>query len=91
MNARKIKRIIISQPQPNSDKSPYFDIAEKYKLTNREVDMLRYLGRGAGNDTIASELYLSDATVRRHIRNLLDKLSVAERQDVTEWLNNYKV
>ena len=32
MNARKIKRIIISQPQPNSDKSPYFDIAEKYNI-----------------------------------------------------------
>lgn len=31
--ALKVKRILISQPKPSSDKSPYFDIAEKYNLT----------------------------------------------------------
>jgi len=30
--ALKVKKILISQPQPSSDKSPYFDIAEKYNL-----------------------------------------------------------
>lgn len=30
--ALKIKRILISQPRPTSDKSPYFDLAEKYNL-----------------------------------------------------------
>ena len=64
-------------------------VAEKYKLTGRETDMLRYLGRAAGNDVIAEELHLSDATVRRHIRNLLDKLSIAERQDVAGWLAGF--
>lgn len=28
----KVKTILISQPKPESDKSPYFDLAEKYKL-----------------------------------------------------------
>lgn len=31
--ALKVKKILISQPQPSSEKSPYFDIAEKYNLT----------------------------------------------------------
>ena len=26
----KIKKVLVSQPKPTSDKSPYFDIAEKY-------------------------------------------------------------
>lgn len=30
--ADKVKSILISQPKPASDKSPYFDLAEKYKL-----------------------------------------------------------
>jgi len=64
--------------------------AVKYKLTGRETDMLRYLSRNAGNDVIAAELHLSDATVRRHVRNLLDKLSIGERQDVSGWLNSFK-
>jgi uroporphyrinogen-III synthase len=32
MNARKVKKILVSQPKPNSEKSPYFDIAEKYDV-----------------------------------------------------------
>ena len=27
-----IKKILISQPKPTSEKSPYFDIAEKYNV-----------------------------------------------------------
>lgn len=30
--ALKVKRILISQPKPGSEKSPYFDLAEKYNL-----------------------------------------------------------
>ena len=32
MSARKVKNILISQPKPSSEKSPYYDIAEKYNL-----------------------------------------------------------
>lgn len=32
MNARKVKKILISQPKPKSEKSPYYDIAEKYNV-----------------------------------------------------------
>jgi len=30
--ALKVKRILISQPKPSSEKSPYFDLAQKYNL-----------------------------------------------------------
>lgn len=32
MNTRKVKKILVSQPKPKSDKSPYYDIAEKYHV-----------------------------------------------------------
>lgn len=32
MNARKVKKILISQPKPSSEKSPYYEIAEKFHL-----------------------------------------------------------
>lgn len=35
MSVRKVKRILVSQPKPHSEKSPYYDIAEKY-----HVDMI---------------------------------------------------
>ena len=31
--AKKIKTILISQPKPATEKSPYFDLADKLKLT----------------------------------------------------------
>ncbi|MEM9052441.1 MAG: uroporphyrinogen-III synthase, partial [Bacteroidota bacterium] len=30
--ADKVKSILISQPKPASDKSPYFELADKYKI-----------------------------------------------------------
>ena len=29
----KVKTILITQPKPEGDKSPYFDLAKKYKVT----------------------------------------------------------
>ena len=36
----KIKRILVSQPKPSSEKSPYFDLAEKHKL---EIDFRPFI------------------------------------------------
>jgi uroporphyrinogen-III synthase len=33
MNVRKVKKILISQPKPSSEKSPYYDIAEKHHVS----------------------------------------------------------
>ncbi|MFT5581991.1 MAG: uroporphyrinogen-III synthase [Lentimonas sp.] len=35
-----IKTILVSQPKPEGDKSPYFDLAEKYKL---EIDFIPFI------------------------------------------------
>jgi len=32
MNVRKVKKILISQPKPTTDKSPYYEIAEKFHV-----------------------------------------------------------
>lgn len=40
MNARKVKKILVSQPQPKSDRSPYWDIAEKFQV---EIDFYPFI------------------------------------------------
>ncbi len=40
----KIKRILISQPQPATEKSPYFDVAEKYKVSLEFYQFIRVEG-----------------------------------------------
>ena len=45
-------------------------------LTTREREVLQMLARGLSNGAIATKLYLSQETVRTHIRNILSKLGV---------------
>lgn len=49
------------------------------KLTEREVDVLRILGRGLNNAAIAEQLNLSEGTVRNHVSSILAKLDLPDR------------
>jgi NarL family two-component system response regulator LiaR len=48
-------------------------------LTERELDVLRCIGRGISNKQIATELSVSTTTVRTHVSNLLRKLGFENR------------
>ncbi|MFJ7071708.1 response regulator [Streptomyces sp. NPDC098781] len=48
-------------------------------LTDRERDILTQLARGIGNRDIARALYISEATVKTHLRRIYDKLGVDTR------------
>jgi two-component system NarL family response regulator len=49
------------------------------RLTGREVEVLRLLARGLENHENAEQLFLSDATVKRHVSVILDKLELQNR------------
>ena len=48
-------------------------------LSERELDVLRLIGRGLSNAEIAQRLYLSEGTVRNYVSAILTKLEVADR------------
>jgi DNA-binding NarL/FixJ family response regulator len=48
-------------------------------LTEREVDVLREVGRGAANAEIARSLHLSEATVKTYVGRILGKLQLRDR------------
>lgn len=48
-------------------------------LTDREIEVLRLIAHGASNHEIGVDLGISEATVRKHVSNILGKLHLASR------------
>lgn len=51
------------------------------QLTQRELQVLRLVAKGLSNREIAEELYISENTVKNHIRNMLEKLQMKSRME----------
>jgi two-component system NarL family response regulator len=51
------------------------------RLTDRELEVLRLVAKGLGNRDIAKDLYISENTVKNHIRNILEKLQLHSRME----------
>ena len=51
------------------------------KLTERELQILRLVAKGLGNREIAQQLFISENTVKNHIRNILEKLQLHSRME----------
>ncbi|MCP3976957.1 MAG: response regulator transcription factor [bacterium] len=55
--------------------------ARKPTLTGRELEVLQLVARGMTSKSIGGELFISENTVKNHIRNILDKLGLHSRNE----------
>ncbi len=51
------------------------------RLTEREMEVLRLVAQGLNNRDIAKQLFISENTVKNHIRNILEKLHLHSRME----------
>lgn len=56
-----------------------------YQLTLRESEIITHLCRGASNKEIGDQLYIEEATVKTHLRNIYRKLNVKNRVEVVSF------
>jgi DNA-binding NarL/FixJ family response regulator len=59
----------------SSDDSGYMST----RLTERELDVLQLIVQGCSNEQIGTKLFITVGTVKTHVRNILNKLSVDDR------------
>ncbi|MDQ4096118.1 MAG: response regulator transcription factor, partial [Actinomycetota bacterium] len=51
------------------------------RLTDRELQVLRLVAKGMNNKDIGDELFISENTVKNHVRNILEKLHLHSRME----------
>jgi DNA-binding NarL/FixJ family response regulator len=61
------------------------------QLTNREREVMRLLARGYAYKEIAKELYISIKTVETHVSNVLRKLQVSNRYELSRWAADRRI
>jgi DNA-binding NarL/FixJ family response regulator len=55
------------------------------ELTSRELEVLRLLGEGEANKSIATALGITERTARTHVSNILAKLGLSSRTQAALW------
>ncbi|MGT2741812.1 response regulator transcription factor [Streptococcus plurextorum] len=60
---------------------------ETHPLSQREREVLELIAKGLSNKDIASQLYLSDGTVRNYVTSLMTKLGVTNRTEAVHVAN----
>lgn len=62
--------------------------ASRYRLTKRQVEVLELVAEGHTNAVIGTRLYITQDTVKSHVKMLLRKFGAANRAElVSRWLN----
>ena len=61
------------------------------RLTERELEVLRLVAKGMNNREIARQLYISENTVKNHVRNILEKLQLHSRMEAVMYAVREKI
>jgi DNA-binding NarL/FixJ family response regulator len=64
---------------------------EKYKLTHREIQVLKYIYEGLTSQQIAEKLYISKRTVESHRANILHKTNSKNTADLIRFAVHHKL
>jgi DNA-binding NarL/FixJ family response regulator len=71
------RRLVERYARPHASDAPA--TGKLAELTPRELEVLTQVARGRSNAEIASEMYLSEATVKTHVSRILAKLDLRDR------------
>lgn len=76
------KRLRLARGNKNSGHAPQSEDDRLASLTERELEVLRYVARGLRKKEIAGTMHLSVKTVDNHTTRLMSKLGVHDRVDL---------
>jgi LuxR family maltose regulon positive regulatory protein len=81
---RAFAQRLLSEIEGGGMPEPTNNIDQTFDLSEREVEVLRLAATGMPNREIGVRLFISEATVKRHMNHLLRKLGAANRIQATQ-------
>ena len=75
----------------NTTTAPDYEQIKKLGLTQREHDVLVKMAEGCSNQEIATQLFLSESTIKTHVSNILFKLDVKRRTQAIQAARQLKI
>ncbi|MFV0677988.1 LuxR C-terminal-related transcriptional regulator [Variovorax sp. tm] len=76
---QRLLQAVGPMPAPAESEAPSGGEAMKEPLTRKEIRVLQLLAEGYSNSAMAEKLFVSDSTVRTHLRNINMKLDAKSR------------
>lgn len=74
---------VVASHEPNFAK-----VQQDFNLSRRELEVLRKICAGLSNGAIADQLFISEHTVKDHIKNIMRKMKVSSRNGIIAALPN---
>lgn len=63
-------------------------IFQEFKLSEREIEIIEFIGEGFTSKEIAKRLFISEHTVKTHRKNIFRKTKVNNSDQLIEWAMN---
>lgn len=79
---RRFRQIFPNGISYKASTSPQSDMMTKYRLTQREYEILQLLNIGMHNSEISEKLFISDNTTKKHVAHIFEKLNVSNRSQL---------
>lgn len=73
---------ITAQSHPGSAQMVIAQLSADYQLTDREREIFAYVASGHNSPYIAEKLFISEYTVRTHMRNMYRKFGVSSKEEL---------
>lgn len=77
----EVASLMVSGIAKNSE-NDLENVKSKYKLTDREIEIIICIGSGFSNKEIAEKQYVTEGTVKNHITEILSKLEMRDRTQI---------
>lgn len=76
-----------SDQAPDPHAARCAELAYRYRLTERESEVFRYLAQGHTRASIAKRLFVSENTVREHVKSIYKKLHIHSKQQLIDMVD----